>query len=188
MVTRVDVLRAAELWVRAAAARVRPADHRGDQPAGRDGQDRDGRRAPGGGDPPVVAGAAGGLPSGRQQHSGDQDAGDGPSAQEGVEPGDGAGHRGVPEARRVRRISRPTGSREIRMIAPTTGSKYRSIPGTFSPRRYPVIVRPTDQASPLVICQRVKVRAGIPTIPASGLSTVRTTGTNRARVIAFPWP
>ena len=62
------------------------------------------------------------------------------------------------------------------------------MPGIWEPSQYPARVIPMVHASPLRICQRVNTRQGTPMMPAVGFITVRTTGMNRARVMARAGP
>ena len=52
----------------------------------------------------------------------------------------------------------------------------------------PASVTPSDHTRPPTTCQIVKVRVGTFRVPASGFRSVRTTGMNRARKMAFGWP
>ena len=94
--------------------------------------------------------------------------------------------RARPTRRRPRTLT-TTGTRDTTTITAMIGSRYCSTPGQVeAPSRCPARVRPTAQTTPPTICQSVNVAMGTRSAPATGLITVRTTGTNRASTIALP--
>jgi serine phosphatase RsbU (regulator of sigma subunit)/PAS domain-containing protein len=88
----------------------------------------------------------------------------------------------------ARSSSLATGTAEAITRTAIAGSRYWSTPGMLEPSAYPARVTPADQVMPPVTCQIVNVRAGTPSVPASGLTTVRTIGMNRASTIVLAYP
>jgi hypothetical protein len=85
-------------------------------------------------------------------------------------------------------ISSKRGISEITTMTAITGRRYPSIPGMKAPSAYPASTSPTVKTSPPTHCYTMKVTVGVRRAPASGLSIVRTTGTNRASTMAFAGP
>ena len=82
----------------------------------------------------------------------------------------------------------PIGTNDAITITAMIGSTYLSMLEIVDPSPYPASVSPTAQISPPMTCQSVNVRVETSSAPTMGFSTVRTTGMNRANIMAFPYP